>query len=993
MLRPPVLLILFIGFGFLMCQSDRPDVPSETDRQAQEDSLRLAEENRAKEEAWIEAQWAKLKTENQKLGQLFMTAVYPNNGEADEKRVRLAIDSYHVGGLIPFKGTPTRTAALLNRYQSFADIPLLVAIDGEWGVSMRMDSVEKFPRQLLLGAIQDNSLLYDMGKEFARQCRRLGVHINFAPVVDVNNNPNNPVIYDRSFGESRENVAAKAYQYVRGMQDNNVMACAKHFPGHGDTDADSHHELPVIRHDMRRLDSIELFPFRNLIQHGIQSVMVAHLHIPAIDTTPNLPITLSKNGIQKLLKDSLGFEGLVFTDAMNMQGVAKHWPSGKADALSLAAGTDMLLMTQDIPAALREIKVFIKEGKISWEEIERRVRKILRAKYRLGLHSYQPAPLANLTQDLNTMDALLLKERLVANALTLVQDSARYIPIAQTRNAKIATLAINSGRKNPFQYELDKYGIKNHNFVGASITGSNYTRLMTELSKMETVIITLERTGKLAVDDFGISASVRQFVDELRQKTRVVMIVFGTPYCLHFFEKTQVLIAAYNDEDLTQRLAAEALLGGMPFKGRLPVGASAKLTYKTGMDSDKYRMAYCLYPEEVGLNSEKLKKIDQIVQEGIRQGAFPGCQVLVAKDGKIAFHKAYGYHTANKRRRVELDDIYDLASVTKIAAATVSLMKLYEQGKLDIQKTMGDYLPDLRGTNKEKLVISDVLAHQAGLKPWIPFYTKTLDANKRPMDMYYQSQSKGEYCIRVADGMYFCQGAVDTVVWQRIYDSELGDKTYKYSDLGFYLFAPMVKHITGKSLDQYAMETFYRPMGLEYIGYNPLNWGVPRARIVPTEQDDYFRYREVQGDVHDMGAAMIGGVSGHAGLFATATDLAAILQMLVDGGVYNNRRYLEAETVEKFIAQYTPSSRRALGFDRKEKGETSTESVNVAYQASDKTFGHLGFTGIGAWADPETKIVYLFLSNRTHPDSENNKLNKLATRPKVHEAIYEALVK
>lgn len=972
-----------------MCQSDRPSNVME-DRE-KEDSLRLAQENREREEAWVNAQFAQLKTENQKLGQLFMTAVYPNT-EGDEKEVFKDIDSFHVGGIIVFKGTPARIAKLTNLYQSRAKIPLLVSMDAEWGIAMRVDSVERFPRQLLMGAMTDNRLMYEFGKEVARQCRRIGVNINFAPVVDVNNNPNNPVINDRSFGESRENVTAKAYQYIKGMQDNGVMACAKHFPGHGDTDVDSHHDLPVIRHDMKRLDSIELYPFRSLSQHGVQSVMVGHLQVPAIDSSKNVPSTLSKNAIQHLLKDTIGFEGLVFTDAMNMQGVAKHWSSGKADAMSLVAGTDILLMTQDIPAALREIKAAIAKGDITWEEIDRRIKKVLHAKYRLGLHSYKPVDLKNVAKDLNTPAVKVLHENIVANAITLVQDSAQYLPVRAVRGKKIATLALNSGRKNAFQYELDKYGIKEHHFAGNSITGSNYTRLM-ELAKNETVIVSIERIGKLAIDDFGVSESVRKFVTDLSAKTRVVMVVFGSPYSLKFFESTDVLVAAYNDEDLTQSITAQTVMGGLPFRGRLPVSASAKLKYGMGMDSEKFRMAYALQPEDVGLSSEKLKRVDQIAQDGIKKGAYPGCQVIVVKDGKIALHRTYGYHTPARRKAVERDDIYDLASVTKIAATTISLMKLYEQGKFDIEKTMGDYLPALKGTNKADLVIKEVLAHQSGLKAWIPFYTKTLDVNKQPMPTFYQPQSKGDYCVRVAEGMYFCKSAVDTVVWQRIYDSPLESKVYRYSDLGFYLFAPMVHNMTGKPLDEFAAENFYRQMGLEFIGYNPLKWGVSKSRIVPTEKDDYFRYREVHGDVHDMGAAMIDGVSGHAGLFATPADIAAVMQMIMDGGVYNNRRYLEEETVKKFIAQYTPNSRRGLGFDRKEKGEKPNESVNVAYQASDNTFGHLGFTGIGAWADPDNKLVYIFLSNRTYPDSENNQLSKLGIRAQIHEAIYDAFIK
>lgn len=990
-------LMLVVISSFFMCQSNIPDQNSKLSILQELSSVELIEQMQAAEAAaeaqWITEKWDAM-TEDERLGQLFMIAAYTRNGSSDEARVKRLIEQEHVGGLIMFQGTPQRTAKLTNAYQKLSPkVPLMVAIDGEWGLNMRLTNTIQYPRQMLMGAIQDNHIIYDFGKEVARQCRRLGIHVNFAPVVDVNNNAANPVIGDRSFGESRENVTAKAFQYMRGMQDHNVWACAKHFPGHGDTDVDSHYDLPIIHHSRERLDSIELYPFRSLIQHGVKSIMVAHLHIPAIDSTPHLPTTLSPKAINGILKTELDYGGLVFTDAMGMKGVTKHFANGEADLKALQAGIDILLMSPDLALAKKKIKAALASGDLSWKDLEIRIKKILREKYRLGLNKYIPVDETNVVKDLNTPQAEALYEQIIAAGLTLTRNPDQLLPIRRVREQKIASLSIGSGRKTYFQRELGRYGIQKHYYAGSSIVGSNKTRLLNSLKNQDVVLIGLHRIGKLPQEDFNLSKSARNFINELSQHTKVVLVVFGNPYSLKYFEKIPHVACAYVNDKSAQEQAAKAIFGGLPFLGKLPITASTSFTYGMGVETKTFRLGYANKPEEVGMSSEKLKKIDEIAKEAISKGATPGCQVLVVKNGKIAFHKAYGHFTYRKRKKVSTEDVYDLASVTKVAATTLSIMKLYEEGLIDINKRMGDYLPELKGSNKYQLRIRDVLAHQSGLKPWIPFYSKTLTSDKKPDPKYYKKRPNNDYCIRVSEGVYLCKSQVDSVLWQRIYEQDLrSSRTYRYSDLGFYLFTKLIHKVSGKTLDQYVSDNFYHPMGLENICFTPLEHGIRKNQIIPTEEDDYFRYQRIQGDVHDMGSAMLGGVAGHAGLFASAADLAAVFQMLVDGGVYQNRRYLKKSTIDKFTAKYSSKSRRGLGFDRKE--ETSGEaSVNVAWQASDKTFGHLGFTGIGAWADPEKKLVYLFLSNRTYPDMENMKLIKMDIRTRIHESCYDAIIK
>lgn len=988
-----------LGFsllGLLMCQSDIPKTSHTLEAKNGQQMAMSAEDSailrKAEMDKWVEAQLAKM-SEDEKIGQFFMLGAYPNKGAEDEARLQQAIDNYHIGGIIFFQASsPTRLASLGNAYQLRSKkTPLLVGIDGEWSVSMRVDSTLRYPRQLTMGAISEAQTVYKFGQRVGQECKRLGIHINFAPVVDVNNNPANPVIGDRSFGEDMQNVAEKAAAYMQGMQDVGVLACAKHFPGHGDTDVDSHYDLPKIGHSRQRLDSLELFPFRYLIERGVASIMVAHLEIPSLDSTPNLPSTLSPKVINDLLRKEMRYEGLIITDALNMMGVVKHHANGDSDAKALLAGNDILLMTQDLAAARKKIKLAIAEGRLQWTDLDERVRRILRAKYRAGLHAYKPVDLKNISLDLNAAAGEAIREEIYAQSLTLVANDSNLLPIAPARAARVATLAIGESVKTPFQSEMEKFGVTRHHYAGQSIVGKQADKYA-GLKNFDMVLVPIYNIGKYPSDKYNISPSVVDFLKDLNKKTRVVLIAFGNPYSVQYFDSLSTVVCGYGEQEQIQKLMAQAVGGALPFTGKLPVNAGARFRAGTGINTVATRMAYASRPEAVGLNSKTLAKIDGIAKEMISSQAAPGCQVLVVKDGKIAFHKAYGHHMYDKKRAVQLDDVYDLASVTKICATTISLMRLYEEGKIDLQKTMGDYLPELEGSNKAALRLHDVLTHRSGLKAWIPFYTYTLDSLKKPQSKYYRPKSEGEYCVRVTPSMYFCRTQTDSVIWHRINESPLEPTNYRYSDMGFILFANLIEKITGQPLDKYARATFYEPMGLREINYNPVDKGIARSRCLPTEQDNYFRYSVVQGDVHDMAAAMLGGVAGHAGLFSPATDLAAVMQMLVNEGEYMGKRYLKAETVRHFIKQQATDSRRALGFDRKEKGGDK-KSVNVAYQASDRSFGHLGFTGIGAWADPDNKIVYLFLSNRTFPSGENNKLNSKNIRPRIHEVIYEAIMR
>ncbi len=942
-------------------------------------------------DAWVDKTFNTL-TEDEKIGQLFMIRAHSDKGSEHIKSIENLIKDYKVGGLCFFQGTPEKQVELLNKYQALSPkIPLMVSMDAEWGLGMRFKkNAVSFPRQLMLGAIQNDKLVYDFGKEVARELKRIGVHINFAPVVDVNNNPSNPVINDRSFGEDRYNVTAKSYMYMMGMQDHGVMACAKHFPGHGDTDVDSHYDLPVIKHGRQRLDSIELYPFKVLSQHGIQSMMVAHLAIPAIDKTANLPMTLSSAAVTDLLKDEVDFQGLIFTDGLGMKGVTKHHKPGQLEVKALKAGNDVLLLPQDVAAAHKQIKEALFKKELDRTSFENSVKKVLAAKYKLGLTSFSPVSTSGIREDISGEQARSMKRKLVVGAMTLVRDDAALMPFKDLSGRSFATLSIGSASLTPFQKQVSKYVDASHYNTTKSV--SNASSLLSLLKGKETVFVSLHGMSSSASKEFGITPQTVSFLQKLSKQNKVFLVVFGNPYALRYFDNVGTVLQCYNDEDMTQEVAAQSIFGTYPISGRLPVTASPRSRFDDGMDIAALgRLEYDI-PESAGLDSRILRRIDTIAQEAISKKATPGLQVLVARQGKVVFHKAYGHHTRSKKKRVSLTDIYDVASVTKVMASTISLMQLTEEGKVNINANLGSYLNAAKGTNKENLVIRDILAHHARLKSWIPFYVETVTKSKknpRPKKEYYRKTKGGEFNTQVTDKLYM-KDSYKKEMWKQIWESELRTKTgYKYSDLGFYMAAALVEEQTGKPLDQFADETFYKPLGLQATTFNPRE-KFPVERIIPSENDKYFRRQNVQGHVHDMGAAMLGGVSGHAGLFTTTNDLAVLSQMLLNGGYYGGRNYLNPSTIQTFTTRHYASTRRGIGFDMKERD--GSRSQNMAPEASDSTYGHLGFTGTAVWIDPEKELFCIFLSNRTHPGMNNYKLNKLDIRPRVQTAVYDAIL-
>ncbi|SEP88039.1 glycoside hydrolase family 3 N-terminal domain-containing protein [Neolewinella agarilytica] len=946
----------------------------------------------AAEKAWVDSVFSTLSIDGQ-IGQLMMIRAHSDRGADHIAHVKAEIKKYQVGGLCFFQGTPEKQLQLTNEYQTLSSIPLMVSMDAEWGLGMRLpDQTISFPKQLALGAIRDNKLIYDMGAEIARQMHHMGVNVSFSPVLDVNNNPNNPVIDTRSFGEDRYNVTIKGYQYMRGLQDNGILASAKHFPGHGDTGTDSHYNLPVIAHNRARLDSLELYPFQALVRYGIGSVMAAHLQIPALDDRPNRPSSLSKPIVYDLLRKEMGFTGLVFTDGLEMKGVTNHYGNGEVEAEAIAAGSDILLLPESTADAFTAIKRYMNEGKITSADLERKVRRILLSKYRLGLRKTRTLPLDNLRGHLNTAGAYALKQTLFENAMTLVKDGERLVPINDLERGKIVSVHVGLNAPTAFSKRLDDYGQITHLNAGYNLSSADRERILAKIAEDDLVIIGLYSDGSRFREKVPVTAGVLSLLRGIDAKARMIVSVFGNPYSLAALDGSAgTVLMAYSRDEVAQDAAAQALFGANRITGRLPITASPGAVFNAGIEtSASFRMGYA-EPEAVGMNGNKLAaKVDLLAREAMRRKATPGMVVLAARSGKIVYEKAYGYHTYSRRKEVHTSDIYDLASVTKVCATTISIMKLVDEGKLSLDLPISNYLPGLEGSAVEFLTLRPMLAHRAGLRSWIPFYTETLNQSGKPSSQFYRKAPTGDFVVPVSENLYMHRVYLDSM-WHKIYNNELPNEgQYRYSDLGFYLMAKIVDQVSGLTVDEFADRNFYRPMGLTTLTFKPLK-KFPKSRIPPSENDNYFRHERVQGTVHDMGAAMLGGVSGHAGLFGTARDVATIFQMLLQEGNYGGRQYLRPETVRLFASRYTNETRRGLGFDMKQLNEN--RKMNLSPMASERAFGHLGFTGIAVWADPVEDLVFVALSNRTYPSMNNNTFGKLDTRLRLHTAMYESITK
>ena len=944
------------------------------------------------ETRWVDSVFASL-TPDQRLGQFFMVAAYSNREKAHADRIERLVRNQGIGGVMFLQGGPKRQLLMTNRLQAAANVPLLIATDAEWGLDMRLDSTMHFAKEMTLGAMDDDQLVYQMGRDLGRELRALGVHINFAPVVDVNSNPDNPVIGNRSFGENQDRVAALGVQYVKGLQDQHVIAVAKHFPGHGDTDTDSHVALPVINTDLARLEKVDLVPFQKAFEAGALGVMVAHLYMPLFDTTNAKTTTLSKALVTGLLQDRMGFKGLIFTDALNMRSVSRLYKDGELDAMALAAGNDILLFSEDVPAALIRIKEAVAAGKLQQADLDLRVKKILRAKYWAGLSHYHPADALTLRDSLNLPESRVLSQTIFEHAVTVVKNDDRLLPFQRLDTLRIAAITIGTQPEGPYATIFNKYQPGPVYAVPDRYApDSTFSRIYARLGDANVVVVSLHQMNNTPSHSYGLGEGALKFLKNLQadKRRKTVVVAMGNAYGLKYLEGARTLVCGYEDHYAAQLVVPQVLFGALPARGKLPVTVSETLKAGTGLALPTLRRLRYAAPEREGLDSRIMSQIDHIALESIVTAATPGCQVLIAKNGTVVFDQSYGYGTYDQSQPVTNSTLYDLASVTKVAGTLQAVMYLKDQGRLSLDDKVSFYLPEMQRTNKRDATVRDVLLHQAGLKPGIPTWERTVhDGTLKPT--YYSSNRSDDFPNEVAPGEFSIKAADDSV-WAWTLRSGLlpkvrGKYPVEYSDLSFIIMKRLSEKLLGQPLAEFLPKEFYKPLGLGSMTYNPLT-RFPKSCIAPTENDTYYRREQLQGTVHDQTAALVGGVGGHAGLFATANDLAVLMQMNLQNGKYGGNTYFQNSVVSEFSRPQVAGNKRGLGWDR---GDPSKPEGPTSHLAPASTFGHTGFTGTCVWLDPDNQILYVFLSNRVYPDAGNIKLRTYNIRTRIQEVIYKAM--
>lgn len=1051
---------------------------------------------------WVDSVFATFTLED-KIGQLLMPRGNYSGKPHDLATLEQWVKDYKIGGVVFFASNPTTQAQITNRLQNLSKTPMMIGQDFEWGLGMRLDSTDRFPYAVTLGAIQGQDfLIEEMGKEVARQCKRIGVHINYAPVVDVNNNPNNPVINFRSFGGNKESVANKGLAYMKGMQSQHLFCTAKHFPGHGDTDVDSHHDLPIINHDKNRLTDVELYPFKMLIDAGLSGIMTAHLNIPALDSTVGLASTFSPVIIDKLLKNELKFEGLIFTDAMEMQGAVKNFPKGEAMVQALLAGNDILETFIDVPIAFQAIKDAVNIGKITLPFLDAKVKKILKAKSWVGLDKYAPIELKNLVEDLNTIDAEVLNYRFAKESITCLKNDKQLLPIKDLTQ-KIAVISLESPSISDFSSMVNNYVDADYYHIPKDASDSLVQSILDKTVLYDVVLVGIHLINIRASSKYGLTPNNTKHISKFALLDNVVVTIFGNPFILSKIPElanSHSLLMAYQMTPFSESAAGQAIFGAIHARGRFPISLNKSFYEGMGVDLIPIQRLSYGVPELVGLDRVELyQRLDSVVNSGLSARAFPGCVLQVTKDNMVIFQKSYGYHkyediqieseesvesinrfsfiddamdnnvslqTTLKRAplqiidtkgRVKIDDLYDLASITKISGTMLAVMQLISEGKFNLDARLVDYYPEFKGSNKANLTFRDMLTHSSGLKSWIPFWkdaidtlatmqnaivlepelekrclfnykkpgffkrlfgkktTRTIDFNAslladpslwnmiveghglRWKNKTFRHEANGDYNVQVGNQLWLHRDYRKKMI-QQIKDSPLNPTSknkniksvkneYVYSDLHFYLYPEIIRRLTGKTMATY-LRDIYKELGANSLGFNPKT---SLEDIVPTEYDSIFRQNLIHGKVHDEGAAMMGGVSGHAGLFGNANDLSKLMQMYLNNGSYGGVTYIDSNVIKECTKYQFPEGklRRGVGFDKK---DFDTSIQNGPSLSSELSYGHSGFTGTFTWVDPKYNLTYVFLSNRVYPSRENKKINELNIRSEIGNQIIRTIL-
>ena len=945
----------------------------------------LISEDFLNQEKWVDSIYNNL-TLDEKIGQLFFVQATSNNKNNSEKILN-NIKNFKIGGLIFSTGHPSIQANLTNKYQNASKTPLMISMDAEWGVGMRLDSVPKFPWNMSLGAIKNDLLIEKIGSEIGNQFKRLGIHMNFAPVIDINTNSRNPIIGNRSYGENKINVSEKGISFTKGIQSNNVLATAKHFPGHGDTSKDSHLTLPTINFDEKRIKKVELYPFKKLIEDGLSAVMIAHLNVPSLEKENMLPSTLSKNIIEKTLIKELNFNGLIITDALEMKGVSE-FTKKNVDLMAFLAGNDILLMSSDISKGIKSIKKSIKKGKISEQRLARSVKKILKAKYKVGLNSYKSIETTNLIDDLNSISVTNLINKSIESIPTLIKNKSNVIPV-KLDTESILNIQFGNSDGVIFNDYLNKF--KKIKSIKASNINTN--DLNSLLANHKLIIVSFHMKSDTPWENMNKKFSdneqdILKLIDEHDNK---ILASFTNPYTLSLLNLksyNSVIVGFQNNYEF-QKTIAQQIFGAKEIKGNLPVSINETYKEGTGIILKNLNILSYADPEMVGVDRKKLNKIDSLVNYAIQNEMTPGAQILIAKNSKIIYDKSFGRLRYNENLKTNSETIYDLASLTKILVTTPIIMNLVDKNIIGLETKLKEIIPRYEKSNKSEISVKELLSGHAALQAWIPFYKLTLDEKNRPSSKYYSFSRNRTNSVKVSPDLYLRTDYIDTIR-NIIEKSDLLKNKYKYSDLSYLIIQEFIENHYNQNLDQIIHELMFRKLGIE-LTYNPtLKYST--KNIAPTELDEYFRYKEINGYVHDMAAAMLGGVSTHAGLFGNAINVAKVMQLYIQNGNYGNQQILNPETINLFNNCYycDEDNRRGVGFDKPQLEDDGPTCGCISMNS----FGHSGWTGTFAWADPDQEIIYVFLSNRSYPTGESagkSKLVKENIRSKIQEIIYNSI--
>ena len=945
------------------------------------DPLAVSTDNLPLQKKWVDSIYNTFSLD-EKIGQLFMPMVFSERDSLHYKSTLDLIKNHKIGGLVFSRGGPVKQSQWLNTFQENSTIPLLIAMDAEWGVAMRLDSVKGFPWPMTLGAVKDTLLLRAIGKRMGDQENRLGVHYSFSPVLDINTNQRNPIIGNRSYGSSSERVTRQALAIMLGHQDAGILTSGKHFPGHGDTAQDSHKTLPIVNFNADRINKVELAPYKSLIKNGLSSVMVAHLNVPSI-TKKGLPTSLSSDVIRGILKGDLGFKGLVVTDALNMKGVSEYSKVNNIDLTAFLAGNDLLLISNDIAKGINAIKRSYENGKVTEDRLSHSVKKILKAKYKVGLFQYMPVKIDSLYQDLNTIEDQSLNSQIMGKSITLIRNKNSILPLKI--NDKIAHIALGDDSSSAFESQLQKY--TSIDFI-KDFTTKN---IIDKTKEYDTIIVSFHRSNITPWKAYDFKKEELKVISSLAKSKQLILNLFVKPYALKSLERIEgidAILLSYQNSKESQELSADAIYGSQELSGRLPVDVSSSFKEDDGIDLKAFSLGHAR-ASSVGFSEKKLLALDALAKSAIDSMMTPGMQILVARKGKIFYEKNFGFHTYKKEQKVKESDLYDLASLTKILGTLPLTMRAFDKGILSFSSTISDLLPSWRDSNKSDLNLKQMLSHYSRLWPWIPFFKKTLNKKGFPKKAFYHFKSSEKHNISVAKNLFLVSDFEDDM-YRQIKESELIDSLeYKYSDLSYYILKKYFENTFNKPYNELVKKSIFDPLGLKKIGYKPLN-RFDTSEIVPSEIDTYYRHSELDGYVHDMGAAMQDGVGGHAGLFGNAYDVASIMQMYLQKGYYNGIQLIKPETIEAFNKCYycEKGNRRGIGFDKPQLEGINGSTCGCVSKTS---FGHSGYTGTYAWADPEKEIIIVILANRTYP-KDDNAFSKSNIRTRMQALIYEALI-